>query len=80
MKQYVYCVVELNLVWDNPLLLRYKTTISGQGGFSTPDINTLGNDGWELITIMNTVGPSASSSQQEQKLLGVFKKESEGSK
>ena len=33
MKQYTYRLVELTIVWDNPPILQYKNTISGQGGF-----------------------------------------------
>ena len=75
MKQYTYRLSELTIVWDNPPFLQYKDSITGQGGLLTPNIDELGKDGWELVNIVTTIGPRASTSQQEQKLLGVFKKE-----
>lgn len=72
MKQYEYRAVEIE--WIEPLTIRYKKQTQGQGAYSTPDINDLGIDGWELVQFMNhLIRPG--TTQGTPVLVGIFKRE-----
>jgi len=74
MKQFEYRMVELQYQSVNPPVLQYEEQVSGPGARRVYDLNTLGEQGWELVTLMqrpadNLVGRS------QPTLVGVFKRE-----
>ncbi len=74
MKQFEYRTVELHYQLTDSPVLRYKEYMSGQGSYSEPDINVLGEQGWELMTITERPADNLTG-RSKPTLVGVFKRE-----
>ncbi len=74
MKQFEYRLIELQYQATNLPVLQYEEQISGPGVTRTYDLNTLGEQGWELVTIMQRP-ENKLAGRSNPTLVGIFKRE-----
>ena len=74
MKQFEYRLVELQYQSVNPPVLQYEEQVSGPGVRRIYDLNTLGEQGWELVNLMQRPADNLAGRSQPT-LVGVFKRE-----
>jgi hypothetical protein len=74
MKHFEYRLVELKYITTNPPVLQFGEQVSGPGSIRVGDINTLGEQGWELLAFMDSPGNNLSG-RSNATLVGVFKRE-----
>ena len=75
MKQFEYRLIELQYQATNPPVLQYD---AGTGVNRVHDINTLGEQGWELVTFMQRPENNLAG-RPSPTLVGIFKREKRSS-
>ena len=74
MKQFEYRTVELYYQVSNSPVLQYDDPSSAAGSYQTHTLDTLGEQGWELVAL--TERPASSmANRTKSTLVGVFKRE-----
>jgi hypothetical protein len=74
MKQFEYRLIKLQYQATNPPVLQYEEQVSGPGVIRVHDINTLGEQGWELVTFMQQPENNPTG-RSNPTLVGIFKRE-----
>ncbi len=74
MKQFEYRLIELQYKATNLPTLEYTEQVSGPGVVRVHDINTLGEQGWELVTFVQRPENNLAG-RPSPTLVGLFKRE-----
>lgn len=74
MKQFEYLTVELYYQVSDSPVLQYDDPSSGASSYQTHTLDTLGEQGWELVTIKERPAHSIAS-RTKSRLVGIFKRE-----
>ncbi|SRR6266567_5408071 len=73
-KQFEYRMVELHYQAVNSPVLQYDEPSSGAGSYQTYNLDQLGEQGWELVAIIERPANNIAG-QPKPTLVGVFKRE-----